>query len=136
MHTCTHGPADARAFCRHRPQVNQYPFSDNQPVQLPDWMLFTMALADDVFAEQSPKQLLKIRGKLYELLSSCIPPDTVMRTLVSIVLKKLPKQGVVKDEVCLCISCARACLPRAHTHLAWTCAHGHGAHGHAPLACT
>jgi hypothetical protein len=44
--------------------VQQYPFSEAQAVQLPDWQLFVRALADDVLHEQSPKQLLKIRSKL------------------------------------------------------------------------
>jgi replication factor C subunit 3/5 len=42
-------------------KVQQYPFSDSQPVQLPDWQLFINAIADEVLFEQSPKQLLKAR---------------------------------------------------------------------------
>lgn len=51
-------------------------------MQKPDWQLFIAGVVDDALAEQSPKQLLKIRTKLYELLSNCIPPDLIMRTLV------------------------------------------------------
>ena len=47
-------------------KVHQYPLSDEQPVQEPDWQLYLNAVADEVLAEQSPRQLLKIRGKLYE----------------------------------------------------------------------
>ena len=42
-------------------KVQQYPFSESQPVQLPDWQLFINAVADEVLFEQSPKQLLKAR---------------------------------------------------------------------------
>ena len=72
-------------------QVQQYPFSENQPVQLADWQLFLKETADDVIAEQSPKQLLKIRAKLYEVLSSCIPPELVMSTLIKALLPRVPQ---------------------------------------------
>ena len=52
--------------------------------------------SEDVLSEQSPKQLLKVRGKLYDLLSSCIPPELVMRTLTQHLLKKVPM--IVKHE--------------------------------------
>jgi replication factor C subunit 3/5 len=71
-------------------KVQQYPFSESQPVQQPDWQLFLSAVADDILAEQSPKQLLKVRGKLYELLSSCIPPELIMRSLTQSLLRKVP----------------------------------------------
>tara|TARA_B110001452_G_scaffold212370_1_gene182961 strand:- start:216 stop:1292 length:1077 start_codon:yes stop_codon:yes gene_type:complete len=71
-------------------KVQQYPFSETQHVQLPDWQLFINAVADEVLQEQSPKQLLKVRGKLYELLSNCIPADLIMRYLTVALLKKVP----------------------------------------------
>jgi len=79
-------------------KVQQYPFVDDQAVQQPDWMLFLGALADEVLAEQSPKQLLKVRGKLYELLASCIPPDVIMRQLTIALLRKVPP-GVKHEAV-------------------------------------
>jgi len=77
-------------------KVQQYPFSEAQAVQLPDWQLFVRALADDVLHEQSPKQLLKIRSKLYELLANCIPADLIMRALTQELLRKVPTS--VKHE--------------------------------------
>lgn len=71
-------------------KVQQYPFSEQQTVQLPDWQLFVNAVAEDVLQEQSPKQLLKVRAKLYELLANCIPADLVMRYLTVALLKKIP----------------------------------------------
>ena len=38
-------------------KVQQYPFSETQPVQQPDWQLFISALADEILTEQSPKQV-------------------------------------------------------------------------------
>ena len=46
---------------RSRTQVQQYPFSDSQLIQLPDWQLYISAMADEVLHEQSPKQLLKVQ---------------------------------------------------------------------------
>ena len=31
-----------------------------------------------------------MRGRFYELLSSCIPPDLIMRTLTQTLMKKVP----------------------------------------------
>ena len=53
-----------------------------QQIQLPDWQLYIAAVADDILREQSPKALLALRGKLYELLSNCIPPELIMKHLV------------------------------------------------------
>ena len=39
-----------------------------------------------------PPQLLKVRGKLYELISNCIPADMIMRTLTQALLRKIPPQ--------------------------------------------
>jgi len=71
-------------------KVHQYPFSESQPVQLPDWQLFIGATADEIMREQSPKQLLKVRGKLYELLGNCIPPEMIMQHLLSALNRRVP----------------------------------------------
>ena len=59
-------------------------------MQLPDWQLFVRALADEILTEQTPKALLKTRGKLYELIANCIPPDLIMRALTQELLRKVP----------------------------------------------
>ena len=46
-------------------------------------------IACDMLQEQSPKRLLQVRGKLYELLGNCIASELIMRTLVIELLKKL-----------------------------------------------
>lgn len=39
--------------------------------------------------EQSPKCLYAVRGKLYELLVNCVPPEIILRRLCLELLKKL-----------------------------------------------
>jgi len=42
-----------------------------------------------IVREQSPKALLEVRGKLYELLVNCIPPELVLRRMALELLPKL-----------------------------------------------
>ena len=79
-------------------QVQQYPMVESQQIQLPDWQLYIAAVADDILREQSPKALLALRGKLYELLSNCIPADTIIKTLTTELLKKCDEN--LKIQVC------------------------------------
>jgi len=78
-------------------KVKQYPFQANQTVDLPDWEEYIRSIARQILDEQSPRCLQVVRGKLYELLSHCIPPDVIMRTLAFELLKKLDSE--VKFEV-------------------------------------
>ena len=71
-------------------KVANYPFTDDQRVELPDWQLYINAVADDILSTQSPQQLLKVRGRLYELLSNCIPPELIIRGLTQALIKKSP----------------------------------------------
>lgn len=54
------------------------------PLDLPDWEEFIVLLAKEIAEEQSPKRLLAVRAKLYELLSHCIPPEVIFKVLYSI----------------------------------------------------
>jgi replication factor C subunit 3/5 len=45
----------------------------------PDWETYCGKIADLIVQEQSPKRLLEIRGKIYELLSHCIPPTVILK---------------------------------------------------------
>ncbi|GFH08891.1 AAA domain-containing protein [Haematococcus lacustris] len=49
--------------------------------------------------EQSPKSLYLVRGKLYELLANCIPPDVILKGLLAELLKKLDDE--MKQELVL-----------------------------------
>ncbi len=49
------------------------------PIQLADWEQFIKATAAKILEEQSPNRLLDVRGRLYELLTHCIPADIILK---------------------------------------------------------
>lgn len=59
--------------------MTQYPFTPDQQVQQTDWELYLQEMTGDILAEQSPKCLLGIRSKLYELIINCIPPELILK---------------------------------------------------------
>ncbi|CAD6585616.1 MAG: Replication factor C (RF-C) subunit, partial [Alectoria sarmentosa] len=62
--------------------------TDKTLVPPPDWESLVAQIADEVMAEHTPARLLQVRAKLYDLLSHCIPPTTVLKTLT---FKLIPK---------------------------------------------
>ena len=58
-------------------KVAQYPFQPDQAIIDLDWEVFLKATAQHIVAEQTPKQLQEVRGRLYELLTHCIPADVI-----------------------------------------------------------
>lgn len=79
-------------------RVQQYPFTNNQAIPPMDWEEYVAEVASDIMKEQSPKRLFQVRGKLYELISNCIPPDVILKRLLFELLKKLDSE--LKHEVC------------------------------------
>ncbi|CAH9102374.1 unnamed protein product [Cuscuta europaea] len=79
-------------------RVQQYPFTNNQAIPPMDWEEYVAEVASDIMKEQSPKRLFQVRGKLYELLSNCIPPDVILKRLLFELMKKLDSE--LKHEVC------------------------------------
>jgi len=73
-------------------KVQQYPFQPNQKIEQADWELFVAAIAKEIIEEQTPKSLLSVRSKFYELLSHCIPPELIIKRLTVELLKKLDAQ--------------------------------------------
>ena len=59
-------------------KVAQYPFSPQQEVQDLDWELYLRETANQIVQEQSPRKLSEVRGRLYELISHCIPPEVTV----------------------------------------------------------
>ena len=55
--------------------------TDTTPIPPPDWEALISQVADEIMAEHSPAQILKVRAKLYDLLTHCIPPTTILKTL-------------------------------------------------------
>jgi len=70
-------------------RVQQYPFSDGQPVALADWELYIQEIVGDCLKEQTPKMLYTVRGKLYELLINCIPAEVIFKRLTTELLRKM-----------------------------------------------
>ncbi|KAF7148203.1 hypothetical protein RHSIM_Rhsim03G0049600 [Rhododendron simsii] len=79
-------------------RVQQYPFTSNQAIPPMDWEEYVSEIASDIMKEQSPKRLFQVRGKIYELLINCIPPEIVLKRLLFELLKKLDAE--LKHEVC------------------------------------
>ncbi|XP_042437740.1 replication factor C subunit 5 isoform X1 [Zingiber officinale] len=79
-------------------RVQQYPFTANQALPPLDWEQYVSEIASDIMKEQSPKRLFSVRGKIYELLVNCIPPEIILKKLLSELLKKLDSE--LKLEVC------------------------------------
>jgi len=78
-------------------RVKQYPFQPDQTIDKADWEEFIAQLGKEIVEEQSPKRLIAVRSKLYELLTHCIPPEIIIRNLVLILLTKLDSE--LKHEV-------------------------------------
>lgn len=53
--------------------------SETTPIPPPDWEALVAEIAQDMINEHSPGQILKIRAKLYDLLTHCIPATTVLK---------------------------------------------------------
>lgn len=70
-------------------KVQQYPFSETQDVMTADWERLVTDIARMMLEEQSPKRIYEVRGKVYELLTNCIPPDVIMKKLTLELLKKV-----------------------------------------------
>ncbi|XP_021776051.1 replication factor C subunit 3 [Chenopodium quinoa] len=79
-------------------RVQQYPFTNSQVIPPMDWEEYVSEIASDIMKEQSPKSLFQVRGKFYELLVNCIPPEIILKRLLSELLKKLDAE--LKHEVC------------------------------------
>ncbi|GLC47958.1 hypothetical protein PLESTB_000043800 [Pleodorina starrii] len=78
-------------------KVERYPFGDDQEPTRADWELYVAEVARNIMDEQSPKQLFVVRGKMYELLANCVPPELIMRQLLLELLKKMDDE--IKVEV-------------------------------------
>jgi len=53
------------------------------------YLSLVQEIAKDIFQEQSPKQLYQVRGKLYELLVNCLPPELILRKLALALIRTL-----------------------------------------------
>lgn len=78
-------------------RVQQYPFTADQQIQEADWEIFLKQTASSIIEQQTPKRLLEVRSRLYELLTHCIPADVIMKGLLQELIKNC--DGTLKSEV-------------------------------------
>ncbi|KAJ5732148.1 hypothetical protein N7493_003629 [Penicillium malachiteum] len=71
--------------------------NDMTPIPPPDWEALISITADEILAERSPARLLQVRARLYDLLTHCIPPTTVLKTLTFMLVAKV--DDALKPEV-------------------------------------
>lgn len=45
----------------------------------PDWEALIEVIAKEMIEERSPARILQVRGKLYGLLTHCIPATTILK---------------------------------------------------------
>lgn len=79
-------------------KVQQQQVAEDHLVQETDWELYLKEIVREILEEQSPKRLYQIRGRLFELLTNCIPPSVIMRELTLNLLGKIDSE--LKVEVC------------------------------------
>lgn len=55
--------------------------TDQTVIPPPDWEALISQVAKEIMDEHSPARILQVRAKLYDLLTHCIPPTTILKTL-------------------------------------------------------
>ena len=75
-----------------------HPLTDDQAVRVADWEYFVDDMARLLVEEQSPQRLLLLRNKTYELITNCIPPQIVLKSLVMSLLRRV-NNDQIKVEV-------------------------------------
>lgn len=68
-------------------KVKQYPFSENQAIDPPDWQVYINQTAKQMTTNQSAEQILAIRNRLQELIVHGIPSELIFRSLMTECLK-------------------------------------------------
>lgn len=56
--------------------------NEKTPIPPPDWEALIEQIASEIVAEHSPARILQVRAKLYDLLTHCIPPTTILKVWV------------------------------------------------------
>jgi hypothetical protein len=72
-------PPPAHAWL-YSPNLEDASNSSLRPAK-PDWETYCYHVADMIVQEQTPKRVMEVRTKLYELLSHCIPPTVILKVM-------------------------------------------------------
>lgn len=63
--------------------------TDETAIPPPDWEALIGQIAKEIMDEHSPARILQVRSKLYDLLTHCIPPTTILKTLTFKLLSQI-----------------------------------------------
>ncbi|KKY21408.1 putative dna replication factor c subunit [Phaeomoniella chlamydospora] len=74
------------------PSPSTLSFTEKTPIPPPDWESLVSQIANDIMRERSPQMILTVRAKLYDLLSHCIPPTMILKTLTFKLIPKLDEE--------------------------------------------
>ncbi|OMH80347.1 Replication factor C subunit 5 [Zancudomyces culisetae] len=79
--------------------IQKYPFNDPENIEIPltDWEAVIFSLGQSMLKAQSPQTIMQCRTVLYELLSHCIPPNLILRTLAFHLIERIDES--LKAEV-------------------------------------
>ncbi|KAG4305978.1 hypothetical protein PORY_000888 [Pneumocystis oryctolagi] len=69
---------------------------ENTDVPIPDWETYINQIADSIIQEQTPARILQVRSMLYELITHCIPPPLILKTLTFALISKI--DDILKPE--------------------------------------
>uniref|UniRef100_A0A914ZSP4 AAA+ ATPase domain-containing protein n=1 Tax=Parascaris univalens TaxID=6257 RepID=A0A914ZSP4_PARUN len=73
---------------------------ENQFLPEPDWEVYLKETARMILQQQSAENLLKVRSRIYECISRCIPPNVIFVNLLRELLHYC--DGAIKAEVVAC----------------------------------
>jgi replication factor C subunit 3/5 len=71
--------------------------TDEVSIPLPDWETYTAGIANSMLKEQSPTMIMTVRNNMYELLTHCLPPSLILKTLLFDILERV--DDVIKPEI-------------------------------------
>ncbi|PMB64638.1 Replication factor C subunit 5 [Beauveria bassiana] len=74
-----HLSRDAQAALRRTMENEKV--TDSTPIPPADWDALIGQIAREIMDEHTPARILQVRSKLYDLLTHCIPPTTILKTL-------------------------------------------------------
>jgi replication factor C subunit 3/5 len=65
------------------------------------WETAVERVADMMLKEQTPRMVLEVRGRLYELLAACLPSDFILKELCSKLVNELPASKELLKVHCI-----------------------------------
>ncbi|KAG5221644.1 Replication factor [Salix suchowensis] len=72
-----------------QPCIRSPDLSGNLSIAKPDWETYCHKVADLIVQEQTPARVMEVRAKFYELLSHCIPPTVILKTVAERVVERV-----------------------------------------------